>query len=90
MTTYSINKDVSFVSDHERLVVLNFETGEYYTVGGICKDIIEIIYKNIITREELVSILKKKYNEEEYDIEQSLDAALNELTQCFFINVNEN
>ncbi len=85
MNAYRICLDISFVEDHEKLVVLNFESGDYYIVDGVCKTIIELINEHPYTEEELYTTLKERYNPDEYDLIISIRDALDSLKENGFV-----
>lgn len=85
MNSYCMREDISFVSDHDKLVVLNFESGEYFTVEGICMKILQSIGQDIVSKSDLLQILENVYDSDEFDISQSLDSAIKALMEYGFI-----
>lgn len=85
MDNYRIAQDISFVSDHGKLVVLNFESGEYFVVEGVCMTILQLIEHEQLNKDELMKALITEYNADEYDVPQSLDFAIKSLVEYGFV-----
>ena len=89
MARYSLHSDISFVTDHNKLIVLNFETGEYFTVDGICKYLLEELGKSCKDEEQLLHLMNEIYDSSEYNLEESLTDALIALYEVGFVIKNE-
>ena len=88
MEYYTINNEVSFVIDGDKLVVLSFDTGDYYIVEGVCMEIILSVYKSTKNFSELLCEIKEKYDDGEYDLEKSLKLALDSLIDISLITLS--
>lgn len=86
---YSLHTDISFVSDHDKLVVLNFETGEYFTVEGVCMAILQILDDQPCSEIELRKKLSDIYDSDLYDLDESLKQAMNLMINVGFVKGEE-
>lgn len=85
MACYELCSDISFVEDNDQLIILNFETGEYYIVEGICMTILQLIEKNKVEENQILVELKKIYDVTIYEIEESFIGAVQALKKNKFI-----
>ncbi len=85
MACYKLCSDISFVEDNDQLIILNFETGEYYIVEGICMTILRLIEKNNVEENQILDELKKIYDATIYEIEESFIVAVQALKKSKFI-----
>lgn len=85
MSVFSLDSDISFVEDNNQLVVLNFETGEYYVVEGICMTILQLIENEVTEKSEIITELEKTYDASVYKIEESFNDAIQALKENKFI-----
>jgi len=86
MIKYELSGDISYVIDNNKLIILDFNSGDYFIVEGICMDIIQFIDKSPQTEDQLIFLLEKKYNKDEYDIKTSLVEALKSLKMMNIIS----
>lgn len=77
--------DISFVEDNNQLIILNFETGEYYIVEGICMNILKLIEKKVVEENQIVIELNRIYDTAIYEIEESFIVAIQALKKSKFI-----
>lgn len=85
MACYRMCSDISFVEDNNQLIILNFETGEYYIVEGICMNILKLIEKKVVEENQIVIELNRIYDTAIYEIEESFIVAIQALKKSKFI-----
>ena len=89
MKNYQLNEDITFIEDEGKLVVLDFDSGDYYMAEGACVDLLIALQKNSVTDKSLLKILNCKYDPETYDLVSSLDMAISVLLEMNIIKESE-
>lgn len=89
MKIFSLHPDISFVSDHDKLVVLNFETGEYFTAEGLCMTILQILENQSCNEFKLREQLSNMYDSNLYDLDESLIQAMRFMADIGFVRIEE-
>ena len=85
MVGYKLCPDISFVADNGVIIVLNFETGEYYTVEGICMKILQQIEQGNCCECKIIAFLCEEYDADVYDLNASFSQAIEALKEIGFI-----
>ena len=85
---FEINPNASYVVENNDLVVLDFNSGDFYTITGFAKDVVLLISENKqLSFEKIYNHFQKVYEEHpEYDIKSSIEAVITELTSTNIIN----
>ncbi len=75
---------VIFETMGDETVIMNLETGAYYSISGMAEDVFRLI-EHTPTTEELQSALNSKYEVDAAELEPALQAYLTELTDAGLI-----
>jgi len=85
---YRLAEDVLFQKVAEETVILEPETGEYYTLNAIGTFIIEQFLQGH-TKEEVIDLVLEKYRTDETEVTQDIEVLLAQmLKQKLFISVD--
>lgn len=80
-----INELVSYTEVHGELILANIETGKYFSIGGIGKQIWELLVKSEDV-ENIIDTLVQKLDAEKHAVSKDVHEFLKNLETLKFIN----
>lgn len=82
---FFMNQNISYLQEDDILIILDFNTGNYYKLTGLVVDIILLIGNNKNTLEIIRKNIEEKYSDEEFLINDSISCAISMLKEKGFI-----
>lgn len=82
---FYLNQNISYVKENDILIILDFNTGNYFKLTGLVVDIILLIGDKGISLETIKKNIEEKYSGKEFLINDSISCAISMLKDKNFI-----